>query len=206
MLPGDVAVARIAGTLYAQQPPIPVESLMARAPSTRAELRAFRQSAEWASLESEAVRRARLPVPMFFGGLKRAGDDTRRELGTVFGVSLSVPIFDGGARDAARWAAERTRIEAERTSLEQQIRVEIVRASEALTLRQAAVLDDSEDDSDDLMQIAEVAYREGEVGILELLDAARTASRARLRRVDLRLDARLAQIAVERALGDVLWP
>ena len=31
------------------------------------------------------------------------------------------------------------------------------------------------------MQIAEVAYREGEVGILELLDAVRTASRARIR-------------------------
>jgi cobalt-zinc-cadmium efflux system outer membrane protein len=206
MLPGDVAVARIAGTLYAQQAPIPVESLMARASSARAELRALRQSAEWASLESEAVRRARLPVPMFFGGFKRAGDDTRRELGTVFGVSLSVPIFDAGARDASRWAAERARLEAERMSLEQQIRLEIVRASDALALRQAAVSDDPEGDSDELMQIAEVAYREGEVGILELLDAARTTSRARLRRVDLSLEARLAQIAVERAVGDVLWP
>jgi cobalt-zinc-cadmium efflux system outer membrane protein len=91
-------------------------------------------------------------------------------------------------------------------SLEQQIRLEIVRASDALALRQAAVSDDPEGDSDELMEIAEVAYREGEVGILELLDAARTTSRARLRRVDLSLEARLAQIAVERAVGDVLWP
>jgi outer membrane protein TolC len=56
------------------------------------------------------------------------------------------------------------------------------------------------------VQIAEVAYREGEVGILELLDAVRTASRARVRSIELRLDARLAQIAVERAVGDTLWP
>ena len=56
------------------------------------------------------------------------------------------------------------------------------------------------------MQIAEVAYREGEVGILELLDAVRTASRARIRSIDLRLEARLAQIALERAVGDTLWP
>jgi cobalt-zinc-cadmium efflux system outer membrane protein len=206
MLPANVAVARITGALYAQQTPIPVESLTARAPSTRAELRALRQSEEWASLESEAVRRARLPVPMLFGGLKRAGDDTRRDLGAVLGVRLSVPIFDAGARDAARWAAERARIEAERGSLEQQIRLEIARASDALALRQAAASDDAEGDSGELMQIAEVAYREGEVGILELLDAARTASRARLRQVDLSLEARLAQIAVERAVGDVLWP
>ena len=56
------------------------------------------------------------------------------------------------------------------------------------------------------MQIAVVAYREGEVGILELLDAARTASRARVRTIDMRLEARLAQIALERAVGDILWP
>ena len=56
------------------------------------------------------------------------------------------------------------------------------------------------------MQIAEVAYREGEIGILELLDAVRTSSRARMRSIDIRFDARLAQIALERAVGDVLWP
>lgn len=56
------------------------------------------------------------------------------------------------------------------------------------------------------MQIGVVAYREGEVGILELLDAVRTSSRARIRNVEIRLDARLAQIALERAVGDVLWP
>jgi outer membrane protein TolC len=56
------------------------------------------------------------------------------------------------------------------------------------------------------VQIAVVAYREGEVGILELLDAARTASRAQTRSIDLRLDVRLAQIALERAVGGTLWP
>jgi outer membrane protein TolC len=56
------------------------------------------------------------------------------------------------------------------------------------------------------MRIAEIAYREGEVGILELLDAARTASTAAVRSIDIRLQARLAQIALERAVGEVLWP
>jgi outer membrane protein TolC len=75
-----------------------------------------------------------------------------------------------------------------------------------LALRQAAVSDDAEAAGDELTQIAEVAYREGEVGILELLDAVRSASRARMRSIELKLDARLAQIALERAVGDVLWP
>ena len=75
-----------------------------------------------------------------------------------------------------------------------------------LTLRQAALSQEQEGNAEELVQIATVAYREGEVGILELLDAARTALRARIRSIDLRLDARLAQIALERAVGDTLWP
>ena len=51
-----------------------------------------------------------------------------------------------------------------------------------------------------------VAYREGEVGILELLDAARTAARAKSRGIEARLEARLAEIALEYAVGEVLWP
>ena len=58
----------------------------------------------------------------------------------------------------------------------------------------------------ELMSTAEVAYREGDVGILVLLDAVRTASRARMRDLERRLDVGLAQIALERAVGEVLWP
>ena len=97
-------------------------------------------------------------------------------------------------------------MEAERASIESRIRSEIAGASEVLAVRQAALSQDQQGAADELAQIAEVAYREGEVGILELLDAVRTASRARIRSIDLRLDARLAQIALERAVGDVLWP
>ena len=91
--------------------------------------------------------------------------------------------------------------------IEYRIRSEITGASEVLTLRQAALSQEQQQGAaEELVQIAVVAYREGEVGILELLDAARTASRARTRSIDLRLDARLAQIALERAVGGTLWP
>lgn len=206
MLPRDVTVGRI--TPISAPPPAPpsVDALMTRAQSTRAELRALQRSAERAGLESVAARRARLPVPTVFGGLKRADDESGRERGGVFGVTVSLPLFDRGEREVARWQAERSRLEAERASIEQQVRAEIARASEALALRQAAVSDDAEAEGDELARIAEVAYREGEMGILELLDAVRTAFRARLRSIELRRDARVAQIALESAVGDVLWP
>jgi outer membrane protein, heavy metal efflux system len=206
MLPRDVSVARIAGALDPKPLPVSADTLPTRATSTRAELRALDQAAQRASFEAEAAGRAKLPSPTLFGGLKRADDLARRESGGVFGVSVSLPLFDAGGREAARWDAERARVEAERFSVESRIRSEIAGAVEALSMLQAALSQEPQEAGRELAEIAEVAYREGEVGILELLDAIRTASRARLRHIDMRLDARLAQIALERAVGDILWP
>jgi cobalt-zinc-cadmium efflux system outer membrane protein len=169
-------------------------------------LRALQQLGERATQEAEAARRARRPSPNLFGGVKRADAAAGRETGGVFGVNVALPLFDSGSREAARWDAERARVEAERASIECRIRSEITGASEILAVRQAALAQEQPATAEELVQIAVVAYREGEVGILELLDAARTASRARIRSIDLRLDVRLAQIALERAVGDTLWP
>ena len=206
MLPPTVPVLRMAGTLYRPQDTAGVDALLTRAVATRAELRALDRGAEHASLEADAARRARLPAPTLFGGLKRADDAGGRVTGGVFGATVTLPLSDGGGRDVARWNAEGARIAAERKAIERRVHAEIVQASETLALRQAAVAQESAGAADELTGIAELAYREGEVGILVLLDAYRTAARARIRTIDLQLDARLAQIALERAVGDVLWP
>jgi cobalt-zinc-cadmium efflux system outer membrane protein len=206
LLPRDTALGRVASPQGQERVPPQPDALIARARATRAELRVLERAANRADLEAQAARRARLPAPTVIGGLKRADGASGRQRGGMFGLNVSLPLFDTGRREAAGWTAERARVDAERTAVEEQIRAEITRASEALALRNAAVSEDEQAAGDELMQIAEVAYREGEVGILELLDAVRTASRARTRSIDIRLDARLAQIALERAVGDVLWP
>jgi cobalt-zinc-cadmium efflux system outer membrane protein len=206
LLPRGVVAGRIAPVSPALRSPGSLDSLMMRAVSARAELRALQRSAERADLEADVARRARLPAPTVFGGLKRADENAGRRQGGVVGLSVSLPLFDTGARESARWTAERIRVEAERASIEHQIRAEVTRASESLALRQAALADDAEGAGDDLMRIAEVAYREGEMGILELLDAVRASARARMRTIELQRDVRLAEIALERAMGGVLWP
>jgi outer membrane protein, heavy metal efflux system len=206
LLPRDFRLTRLAGGWDPQPAPAGADALIAKATLTRAELRALQHLAERATHETDAARRARLPSPNVFGGLKRADDVSGRQNGAVFGLSVSVPVFDAGGRESARWAAERARVEAERASIEDRIRSEIAGASEVLSMRQAALSQEQHGAAEELLRIAEVAYREGEVGILELLDAVRTASRARVRNIDLRLEARLAQIALERAVGDTLWP
>jgi outer membrane protein, heavy metal efflux system len=206
MLPAGVVLAGIAPGIEPRQPVPSADVLVTRATSARAELRALQQAAQQATAEAEAARRTRLPAPTVFGGLKRADVDTGRERGGVFGVTVGVPLFDTGGREAARWSAEGARTAAEREAVERRIHSEITGALEILTLRQAALAQEQPQAASELTQIAEVAYREGEVGILELLDAVRTASRARNRAIDIRLEARLAQIALERVVGEPLWP
>lgn len=206
MLPHGVTLTGVISTpISPQQPPAP-DALAARAASTRPELRALQRTAQRASLESDAARRARLPAPTLFGGLKRADAATGRERGGIVGLSAALPIFDSGRRDAARWTAEAARADAERAELEGRIRAEVAAAAEVLALRRAALSGAQDEAGDELLKIAEIAYREGEVGVLELLDAARTAARARSRGIDVRLDARLAEIALEHAVGEALWP
>jgi cobalt-zinc-cadmium efflux system outer membrane protein len=206
LLPRDVALGRIVRAQTTSWVTPEIDTLVARARSTRAELRALERAGQHARLEALAAQRARRPAPVVFGGMKRADDASARQRGAVLGVNLSLPLFDSGGREAARWDAERARAAGARAAVEDQIRAEVTRASEALRLRTAAVADDQDAPGEELLQVAEVAYREGEVGILELLDAVRTASRATTRTIDTQLEARLAQIALERAVGDVLWP
>lgn len=205
MLPPGTTLGRVAGATSREAAP-PIDDLAARAMNTRAELRALERALSRADAEAQAARKARLPAPALFGGLKRAAEGSVHERGVVLGVSVSLPLFDAGAREAARWSAERTRVEQDRIALAQQVRAEIAGASDVLALRRAAAAGDQEGPADELMRIAEVAYREGDASILELLDALRTAARARTRSVEIRLHVRLAQVALERAVGDVLWP
>jgi cobalt-zinc-cadmium efflux system outer membrane protein len=207
LLPPGVTVTGVEMPSAGGTTPIDIEGLWTKARGTRAELRALQAAGEHALLEADAAKRARWPGPIVSGGLKRADAGTDRERGGVFGLSLAVPLFDTGAREAARWSAEGARIAAERTAIEQQVHSEIQRAAAALTSRRQALADGAGDPlGAELVTTAEVAYREGEIGVVALLDAVRTASRARLRDLERRLDLRLAEIALERAVGERLWP
>ena len=141
------------------------------------------------------------------GGIKRADDNGERQRGGLFGLSVSVPLFDTGGREGARWDAEARRIDAERLAIEQRIRADVAGAAAVLKARQELLAPTSAANSaDDLVDMADVAYREGDINIVALLDALRAAARSKTRDIDVQLDVRLAQVALERAVGGVLWP
>jgi outer membrane protein, heavy metal efflux system len=198
---------RVTGALYVDRTVPSLDTLQTRAATARADLRALLSASDRFRLEASAARKTRQPLPIVVAGVKRVEGGSGRETGGVFGVHVNVPLFDTGSREASRWVAEQARVDAERVFVVQSARAQVAAASEVIELRQDAVRAGvGASPADDLARIAEVAYTEGEVGILELLDAHRTAARARIRTVEMRLAARAAQIALERAVGDTIWP
>jgi cobalt-zinc-cadmium efflux system outer membrane protein len=207
MLPAGAAVP-VAGELSPGVEPLPSDAeLASRAAASRAELRALRHAIARGREEASAAVRQRLPQPIVTAGMKRADTGGGRDIGGSFGVGVSVPLFDTGRRGAARWQAEQRRAEALRAAVEQRIRGEVAAAADTVRARDEALRSaPPAHGADDLVAMADLAYREGEIGIVALLDALRAAGDARTRAIALRLNARLARIELERAVGDVLWP
>lgn len=208
MLPPGVAVPDRLPLRTTAQLSDAVDALQTRAAQSRAELRALDATVRQFALEADVARRATGFTPTFSAGLKRAEEDDETRAGPVVGVSVAVPLFNKGTRESSRWIAERTRAELERVSIEAAIRAQVSRAFEALAVRRqnAPAVHSAAASADELITIADVAYREGEIGILQLVDAYRTAARARERAIDSNLNLALSEIALERAVGVSLWP
>ena len=77
-------------------------------------------------------------------------------------------------------------------------------AHEALLLRRQIAQRYEEDSgrrAEELREIAEIAYEEGELGILELLDAFRVSQQSKLRLLELQGAAKAAEVDLDRAMG-----
>jgi cobalt-zinc-cadmium efflux system outer membrane protein len=143
---------------------------------------------------------------MINAGLKRADIGQQRiAYGPVVGVSIPLPVFNKGQAEVARFTAEQERANARLQILSRQIQAAVEGNVEALRIRSAArdeyqrMLADS---GPELVRIATVAYQEGEINILQLLDTHRLQRQAQLRMIDIDAAVKEAQIEVERVIGE----
>jgi cobalt-zinc-cadmium efflux system outer membrane protein len=212
-LPEGTQVQSVRGTLPVSfEPPI-LADLSRLAFDSRADYRAEQRALARYLLEEQAARRLRIPDPEVSAGVKRAdvisgegshpfSDVTRT--GIVFSVSVPLPVFNSGRYQVARYQAEQEQARARAAVLARQIRTEIDGARDVLTIRREALVayqHDLESMGVELTRIARVAYEEGEVGILELLDSFRVNRLASLRLLELQAGVREALIELERVVG-----
>jgi cobalt-zinc-cadmium efflux system outer membrane protein len=175
----------------------PVEDLVAKAESTRGALLALGQDADAAEFARRAAVRRRVPEPEVVAGLKtsNAGAGDR---GSVVSVLATIPLFDRSRPEQARAEARWRQVTAELDVRRMQVRASVVTLRDIVERRRAsadAYRTSAATRSDDLRRIARVSYEAGERGILELLDAYRSAATARARLAD--LDALVADAEVE---------
>jgi len=180
-----------------------IEALVTRAESTRGELRALRQEVESARWSARAADRRRIPDPEIVTGTKSssigAGD-----VGSVLMAQAVIPLFDRGRAERALADARAAQTEARTALFMTTVRTEIValrtvvidRRETAARYRAAAV-----NSAAQIERIAQVSYDAGERGILELLDAYRSGSSARVRQASLDLATRQAELELEFVSG-----
>ncbi len=206
-LPPGTEIPAVAGQLDAPLPPeMDLTRLTQRALAVREDYRAEQRRAEQYRLEQRAAERLRYPEPVVNAGVKRAEVSARGlASGPVVGVSVPLPLFHKGQAEVSRFAAEHERSAARLQLLERQIRAALDGAAQAFTIRRRA-RDDYRarlaETGPELVRIATVAYQEGEIGILQLLDAYRVQRQSQLRLLDIRAAVKEALIEVERIGGE----
>ena len=197
------------GTLEPGYPLPALNDAMADGLESRNDYRVETDRLRELDLKAEAAERLRVPNPVVSGGLKRAEVLDRSVSGPVLAISVGLPLFNKGQIDRQLAEAEAVQVRARREILENRIQAEVRSAYAALRIRRR-IADEYEAQSgsraDEIRRIAEVAYREGELGILELLDSYRVAQSAALRLLELRADAKLAEVEFDWAVAKELLP
>jgi len=180
-----------------------VEELMARAERVRGDFLALQHELDASEFMEEAADRRRVPEPEFVAGTKSSNAGSG-DLGSVLSVHVNVPLFDRGAPERAAARARAAQLRAEAEALRLLVRTQIAGWRTALIERRAIAGEyraASTQAAEQVGRIAEVSYEAGEGSILELLDAYRTTSAARVRQAQLDAAVREAEIELEYVSG-----
>ncbi len=171
----------------------------------RADMRAATARRASADATERAADRAWIPDLTVGAGVMRQDVSVDNPAwGYTAALSFTLPVFDHGQGDRARARAAARRADADRAWIQRTVPATVearlvalagtINRTEAIERDQVAVLAQ-------LLRTAEAAYRDGGGNIVELLDAYTTARAVRLRALDSRHAARLAELELWRALG-----
>lgn len=169
-------------------PALAEEEAMRAALRRRPELQRRQAEIDAQQATLQSARRAVRPDPTVTAGYKDQSDGFA---GVFVGVSFQLPAFN---RNRGQVEAEAARLTAARITQQLALRelrneVRYVHSAYASLRRQSRLIGPGLlSGSDDLLRIAQTSYAEGEMSLLELLDAADAYRDAQTRMLDLRAD------------------
>jgi len=187
---------------------LPPDSVVAIALTRDPQLMASALDAQAAEADARLARRERIPTPSLLAGYKNERiNDEPTASGFVAGIALPVPLWDrlGGARQAAEADARRVAAEVETarraTTSETLAALEAVRRAET----QVAALSSSLGaEASAALRAAEAAYTEGEITLIEWLDAVRAYQEAETAYAAVLAESFTQRARLERMLGIAL--
>ncbi len=188
--------------------PIPVEQAVKTALDSRPELKAQQQRESTARLSYSGVKWERLPSLAFFGDYGSIGTGPDAAVPTrTYGVSVRLPLFDGGRRDARRAESqselnqERIRTRDLRDDIELHVRTsfEALESAEAqvTAAREGLALAERE------LEQAKRRYEAGVASSIEVTDAQTRLQRARDNQIAALFNHNLARIDLNSAMGTI---
>ena len=183
-------------------------AIEAQALQSRPDLKAQQKREENARLSASAVKMERMPSLAAFGDYGSSGISLDNNMPTrTYGISLKVPIFDGGRRDARRGeAASLYRSEQVRTGdLKQQIELDVRLALDGLRSAedQVKVAKEGLELADSELTQARRRYDAGVTNSLEVTDAQTRLERARDNETQALYNYNVARIDLAQAMGNM---
>jgi outer membrane protein TolC len=187
---------------------IPVEQAIKIAIDSRPELKAQQQRESTARLGYSGVKWERLPSIAFFGDYGSIGTGPDAAVPTrTYGVSVRLPLFDGGRRDARRAESlselnqERIRTRDLRDDIELRVRTSLdaLQSAEAqvTAAREGLALAKRE------LEQARRRYEAGVASSIEVTDAQTRLQRARDNHIAALFNHNLARIDLNSAMGTI---
>ena len=188
--------------------PVTLEQAKALAVKERPDYRAQQERESNARLAASATKLERLPSVAAFGDYGANGTGLDNALPTrTYGISVKLPLFDGGRRDARRVEADsQYRAEKVRTNdLKEQIDLDVRLALDELrsSADQVAVAKDGLDLAGNELTQARRRYEAGVANSLEVTDAQTRLERARDNQTAALYNYNLARIDLAQAMGRV---
>lgn len=177
--------------------------ILRSASSNRPEISYATQRTEAVRASVDAARASRLPSPTVTAGFKRQSDGFS---GALFGLAIPVPVFNRYTGMIEARLAELHAAETQLILVGRQIENDVQRAFEihsSLKARVELIQEGLLADAEELLDIAQLSYDEGEMTLIELLDAAGAYRDARLMKIELKADFQISYYDLLRAAGGV---
>ncbi len=192
-----------AGDLRVTLPPLPIEEVLPRALSNRADLLAKRYELQRSEAEIALRKREIIPNPSVGVFFNREASGDRTVLG---GISIPIPIFNRRQGELESLGARKTQAGAELQAAEKEIRKEVAQAVSQweinrrnIDLFQREVIEQT----DENFRLLEAAYRERKIDLPRLLIMENDLVNANQSYLDIMLSLREAAIQIQEVTGEI---